>query len=141
MLFVTKIFHFEMAHAIHGYDGPCKHIHGHSYVLEVTVTAHSDDNAYLKETGFIVDFKDLKKIVSDTIVHRYDHKLVLSKEYMDENPAFSEAENLIIWDFEPSAENIILYFKNELNAILSEEMQLSKLKLYETSSSYAEWIK
>lgn len=141
MLFVTKIFHFEMAHAIHGYDGPCKHIHGHSYVLEVTVTADTDDNSYLKETGFIVDFKDLKKTVSDAIIHKYDHKLVLSKGYMDAHPNFSTAENLIIWDFEPSAENIILYFKNELNAILPQEMHLSKLKLYETSSSYAEWVR
>ena len=38
MLKLTKIFHFEMAHAIHGYAGACKHIHGHSYELHVTVT-------------------------------------------------------------------------------------------------------
>ncbi len=141
MLFVTKIFNFEMAHAIHGYDGPCKHIHGHSYILEVTVTSGNDEYDYLKDTGFIVDFKDLKKLVSDAIIKKYDHKLVLSKGYMDAHPGFSAAENLIIWDFEPSAENILLYFKNELNSILTGEMELAKLKLYETSSSYAEWVR
>ncbi|MFN8237445.1 MAG: 6-carboxytetrahydropterin synthase [Chitinophagales bacterium] len=141
MLLVTKIFHFEMAHAIHGYDGPCKHIHGHSYVLEVTVTSESDNNTYLDKTGFVVDFKDLKRIVTDAIIKKYDHKLVLSKEYMSAHPNFTAAENLIIWDFEPSAENIILYFKNTLNTILPEEMQLARLKLYETSSSFAEWIR
>jgi 6-pyruvoyltetrahydropterin/6-carboxytetrahydropterin synthase len=34
---VTKLFRFEMAHALNGYDGPCKNIHGHSYELQVTV--------------------------------------------------------------------------------------------------------
>ena len=37
MIRITKEFKFEMAHALHGYDGLCKNIHGHSYKLWVTI--------------------------------------------------------------------------------------------------------
>ncbi len=43
MIRLTKIFNFEMAHALYGYDGPCKNIHGHSYQLEVTIAGNLKD--------------------------------------------------------------------------------------------------
>lgn len=61
MLMVTKIFQFEMAHAIYGYPGACKNIHGHSYELHVTVSADYKKRSYIPDTGFIIDFKELKK--------------------------------------------------------------------------------
>jgi 6-pyruvoyltetrahydropterin/6-carboxytetrahydropterin synthase len=66
---------------------------------------------------------------------------VLSKDYLKANPHFSAAENLVVWDYEPSAENILLYFKNELDRALPKDVQLIKLKLYETTNSFAEWIR
>jgi 6-pyruvoyltetrahydropterin/6-carboxytetrahydropterin synthase len=141
MLQITKIFNFEMAHALYGYDGPCKDIHGHSYVLHVTVTTNYTESEYLGGTGIILDFKELKRIIGDTLIQKYDHGLVLSKSYLKANPNFSVAENLVVWDFEPSAENILLYFKNELDAVFPGEMRLVKLKLYETNNSFAEWTR
>ena len=57
MLSITKIFNFEMAHAINGYDGACKHIHGHSYQLFVSVSFAKNDSEYIAPPGFIIDFK------------------------------------------------------------------------------------
>ena len=140
MIHITKIFNFEMAHALYGYDGPCKDIHGHSYELHVTVTSDNCQKAgYLAGTGIMIDFKELKKIISETIINKYDHGLVLSKTYLQANPNFSVAENLVVWDFEPSAENILLYFKNELETVFPKEIRLVRLKLYETNNSFAEW--
>ena len=48
-------------------------------------------------------------------------------------------ENVETWVFEPSAENILLYIKNELEAQAPEGIQLEALRLYETSTSYVEW--
>jgi 6-pyruvoyltetrahydropterin/6-carboxytetrahydropterin synthase len=63
MLQLTKIFHFEMGHAIYGYTGICKNIHGHSYELHVTVSAEEEKQDYIASPGFIIDFKEIKKLL------------------------------------------------------------------------------
>ncbi|MBK7734574.1 MAG: 6-carboxytetrahydropterin synthase [Chitinophagaceae bacterium] len=139
MLSVTKIFRFEMAHALYGYAGKCKNIHGHSYVLHVTVTSSVNKQGYLPAPGLIFDFKDLKKIVDDLILQKLDHQLVLSGTYLNTNPAFMAAENLLIWEMEPSVENILLFIRQQLQLHFPGELQLLKLKLFETADSCAEW--
>jgi len=139
MIQVTKIFRFETAHAIHGYNGHCRNIHGHSYVLHVTVGSDTDDVAYLPKPGFVIDFKDLKKIVNRIIVEQLDHRLILSTDFLAEHPHTAASENLIVWEMEPTAENILLYVRNVLLAELPADIRLRKLKIYETSDSYAEW--
>lgn len=139
MLSVTKIFRSEMAHALYGYAGKCKNIHGHSYVLHVTVQGSGTPDGYLPAPGLIFDFKDLKKIVDDLILQKLDHQLVLSETYLKANPAFKASENLVEWTMEPSVENILLFIRGQLQLHFPKEIQLLKLKLFETADSYAEW--
>jgi|SRR5690606_4479962 6-pyruvoyltetrahydropterin/6-carboxytetrahydropterin synthase len=139
MLSLTKVFHFETGHALNEYEGACKNIHGHSYELRVSVTTSNQSDDFLPAPGFIIDFKEIKKIVTQKIVDHLDHKLILSKAYLQKHPQFNELENLIIWDFEPSAENILLFIKNTLFNEFPEEIKLRKLLLYETKSSFVEW--
>ena len=128
-----------MAHAIYGYPGACKNIHGHSYELHVTVTAGCDNGEYIPAPGFILDFKVLKQIVTTGIIHSFDHKLVLSSAYLEENPAVLVQQNLVTWEVEPTAENLLIYARLTLLEHLPPEVKLVKLKLYETKDSYAEW--
>ncbi|MBH2003668.1 MAG: 6-carboxytetrahydropterin synthase [Sphingobacteriia bacterium] len=139
MLQVTKIFRFETAHAIHGYNGHCKNIHGHSYVLHVTVGSEIGNVEFLPKPGFVIDFKDLKKLVHSIIVNQFDHHLILSEDFLAEHPNTGNPENLIVWKMEPTAENILLYIRNILLKELPPQILLRKLKIYETSDSYAEW--
>ena len=139
MLSITKIFNFEMAHAINGYDGACKHIHGHSYQLFVSVSFAKNDSEYIAPPGFIIDFKLLKQIVGKVVVSVLDHKLVLSKEFLANKPYEEVLENLIVWDFEPTVENILLFIKVAVSSELPRELRLTGLKLYETKDSYSEW--
>src|SRR5665647_2887595 len=139
MLSLTKIFHFEMAHAIHGYPGSCKNIHGHSYELHVTVTAGKESQNYIPAPGFILDFKELKQLVTSAIIQTFDHKLVLSHTYLCNNPAITSQENLVTWDVEPTAENLLIYIQQCIREKLDNGVKLVALKLYETKDSYAEW--
>ena len=67
---ITKKFRFEAAHALYGYDGKCKNIHGHNYKLFVTVIGVPvNDNSNAKE-GMVMDFGDLKKIVNTQIIEK-----------------------------------------------------------------------
>ena len=141
MIKLTKIFHFEMAHAIDGYKKKCKNIHGHSYELHVCVAEKTSRETYLDAPGFIIDFKELKQIVQEQIVQVLDHSLVLSEAYLQKFPALIQLENLQVWKFEPTAENILFYIKEKLEIAMPSNVQLMQLKLYETKDSYAAWIK
>jgi 6-pyruvoyltetrahydropterin/6-carboxytetrahydropterin synthase len=68
-----------MAHALKGYDGPCRNIHGHSYELYVTVIGKPLNDAGSPKNGMLMDFGDLKKIVRKCIVEEFDHGLVLNR--------------------------------------------------------------
>jgi 6-pyruvoyltetrahydropterin/6-carboxytetrahydropterin synthase len=139
MLRVTKIFRFETAHAIHGYAGSCRNIHGHSYVLHVTVQLAEPASGFLPAPGFVMDFKDLKRIVNTQVVDHFDHRIILSEAWLASNPSQLALENLEVWLVEPTAENILLKVRDNLQAALPGEVKLHSLKLYETSDSYAEW--
>ena len=141
MLQLTKIFHFETAHALHGYAGACKNIHGHSYELHVTVSSVDDYQNYIPAPGFMIDFKEIKKLVNILVVENFDHKVILSKDFLSDNPSFSSQENLVIFEAEPTAENLLIYILSNIQKGLPSNIQLVKLKLYETNDSYAEWVK
>ena len=139
MISITRIFNFEMAHALHNYEGPCANIHGHSYVLHVTVKSAKQDGG-LVPPGFIIDFKELKEIVHSKIIARLDHKVVLSSEWINSAESYSSFNNLFQFETEPTAENLLLFISKELMASLPAHVSLYSLKLFETANSYAEWI-
>jgi 6-pyruvoyltetrahydropterin/6-carboxytetrahydropterin synthase len=139
MIRLTKIFRFETAHALQGYEGKCRFIHGHSYELHVTVTDNNIHGQFMKGTGILMDFKDIKKMVQAEVIELLDHKIVLSKNFVAHNPNLPE-DNLFVMDAEPSAENLLIWISRKLQAVLPAGIQLAALKLYETADSFAEWI-
>ncbi len=137
---VTKQYDFEMAHALKGYDGPCKHIHGHSYKLFVTVIGEPIGDKGNNKLGMIIDFGDLKKIVKAEIVDVFDHALVLSNDSMLDCITMSEMiGNTLYVDYQPTCENFVVDFADRIKKCLSNELKLFSIKLYETATSYAEW--
>jgi 6-pyruvoyltetrahydropterin/6-carboxytetrahydropterin synthase len=139
MIRLTKIFHFEMAHAIHGYEGACKNIHGHSYELHVSVASVNNSDDYIPDSGILIDFKEIKKLVRTAIIEFFDHKMILSRDFLAQHPSFASQENLVTWEAEPTAENMLIFIKRTLCNKLPNGINLVHLKLYETKDSYAEW--
>ena len=140
MISVTKIFNFEMAHALYNYEGQCANIHGHSYILYVTVISSKKGENELIPPGFVVDFKELKQIVNSKIIALFDHKLVLSREYINSLEPHISFNNLFQFGAEPTAENLLLFISKELIDSLPANVSLHSLKLFETGNSYAEWV-
>ncbi len=138
---ITKDFRFEMAHALKGYDGLCKNIHGHTYELKVTVSGIpvSDENS--PKLGMVLDFGDLKKIVKEEIVNHYDHALVL----YDKMPAGLLAElkqnfdRIILKPYNPTSELMLIDFVEIIKKRLPRNIILKHMLLRETTTSYAEW--
>jgi 6-pyruvoyltetrahydropterin/6-carboxytetrahydropterin synthase len=140
MITITKIFRFETAHAIYGYQGPCAHIHGHSYELHVRVAAEENEAGYIGGTGIIIDFKDLKALVQTAVIKKLDHKLVLSKEYLAATTNSFANQEVVIFDAEPTAENLLIYIRKEIQNLFPQNIRLRSLTLWETRDSYAEWF-
>ena len=137
---VTKQFHFEMAHALLNYDGPCKNIHGHSYQLNVTVKGKVKNNTSDSDEGMVVDFGVIKKVVKDLVVDVYDHALVLNEKANIDTSQFQFMNKLIRVPFQPTCENMLVYFATLLKNKLPQDISLHSLFLRETNSSFAEWF-
>jgi 6-pyruvoyltetrahydropterin/6-carboxytetrahydropterin synthase len=138
---VSKEFHFEMAHALWNYDGVCKHIHGHSYKLFVTITGEPITDPGDSKLGMVMDFGDLKEIVKEPVVDMLDHSLVLNRTAGDTIPDDSNQmyDKVHLFDFQPTCENLVLYIVDKIKSFLPSGVELYSVRLYETASSFAEW--
>ncbi len=108
-MYLTKRFSFEAAHNLMNYKGKCANLHGHSYVLEVTVLGEPTQN------GMIIDFYDVKKIVEENVILKLDHK------YLNDIIEQSSAERISLWIW---------------NALHNELPALYEIKLFETEDSW-----
>lgn len=138
---ITKRFFFESAHALLGYDGKCRNVHGHSYVLEVTVAGQPINEPDHPKNGMVMDFGDLSRLVKESIVDIYDHCLLLNERQRDQIPEDLTRQfgRVIFLPFQPTSENLVIYFSQLLSDLLPENVSLYSLRLYETTTSYAEW--
>lgn len=139
---ITKQFSFETGHALYGYDGKCKNVHGHSYKLSVTVAGTPISDSSNVKFGMVIDFSDLKAIVKDEIVDVFDHATVfnkntphveLAKELKD------RGHSVLLVDYQPTSEMMVIDFAEKIKKHLPETIQLHSLKLQETDTSFAEW--
>ena len=140
---ITKQFSFETAHALHGYDGKCRNVHGHSYKLSVTVIGTPIADAQNVKYGMVIDFGDLKEIVNKEIVDKFDHATVFNKNTPHitlANQLLELGHNIILADYQPTSENMVIDFAEKIKKRLPENIQLHSLRLKETETSYAEWF-
>jgi 6-pyruvoyltetrahydropterin/6-carboxytetrahydropterin synthase len=120
---VVRRFEFCASHFLPGHPGPCDQLHGHNYVLEVGVSGA------VKESGFIIDFGELKRIVIDEVVCKIDHT------HLNKNRALHSIFRTV-----PTAENICLWITSKLTpALMGRGVRLHFVKLWETSNCYVEW--
>ena len=139
---ITKQFTFETGHALYGYDGKCKNVHGHSYKLSVTVIGSPITDSSNVKFGMVIDFTDLKKIVKGEIVDVFDHATVFNKNTPHVELAKElevRGHNILLVDYQPTSEMMVIDFAEKIKNNLPRNIQLHALRLQETDSSFAEW--
>lgn len=139
---ITKQFSFETGHALYGYDGKCKNVHGHSYKLSVTVIGKPIEDTSNVKYGMVIDFSDLKKIVKSEIVDVFDHATVFNKNTPHVELAKeleTRGHNVLLVNYQPTSEMMVIDFARKIKKHLPENIQLHSLKLQETETSFAEW--
>ena len=140
---ITKKFRFEAAHALYGYDGKCKNIHGHNYKLFVTIIGKPISNQSDVKFGMVMDFDDLKKIVKSEIINEFDHSVIFNKNSPHKELADELIKNdhkVILASYQPTIEEMIIDFAKRISSKLPAKVKLHSLKLEETETSYSEWF-
>ena len=124
MIMIVKRFEFHAAHKLPEHRGKCKHLHGHTYHLEVGVSGE------INQDGMIADFSQLKQLVKEVVIDPLDH-------------AYLNDESLSVLRFPytcPTAENMVEWMVDKLSARVEiTGCKLVYIKLHETDNSYVEW--
>lgn len=121
-MILRKTFRFEASHILPKHPGKCSRLHGHSWVLHVSVNGDVDPN-----TGFVMDYANITTAIKPLIDSRFDH--------------YHLNDSLGIY---PSSENILLWLARELSGVWEVRpeggylISWHTLALEETCTSYAE---
>lgn len=141
---ITRRLEFDAGHRIPNHEGHCRHIHGHRYVIEVTLLGDVLKHQGYADDGMVLDFGDIKKLTNELIVSKWDHAFLVAKEdqslvnFLGSIPD----HKTVILEAIPTVENLaqtafsILepVFKNNF----SGRLNLSRLRLYETPNCWAD---
>jgi len=131
-----------MAHTLYEYDGLCRNIHGHSYNLEVTLIGKPRNEPQHPKDGIVIDFSQIKELVKTQIVNRFDHSLMVNRLVPEKQQELlrQTSERIIVVDFQPTSENIVIYIASILQQHLPSGVNLFSVRLFETVTSFAEWF-
>ena len=136
---ISKEFKFDAAHALSGYDGKCKNIHGHSYRLLITVKGTPIKDKESPKFGMAIDFKELKRVVTANIIDIFDHSLILKEDALLAQELKKAYQTVQLLPFQPTSENLVEHFVQILQDRLPDNVILYSIKLYETETSHIEW--
>jgi len=135
MIEVTRRFDFCAGHRLLGHEGKCRHLHGHNYVAEVTVTAPE-----LDDLGMVVDFSVLKKNVGEWIDRNWDHGFIFNQN--DDEVIASLACVCAAKAFpmvsNPTAEVMASFLIDVCRGLITHPLSVTRVRLWETPKCYAE---
>jgi 6-pyruvoyltetrahydropterin/6-carboxytetrahydropterin synthase len=137
-LTLTRIFTFDTAHSLDNYPGKCRHIHGHTYTLFVTIEGPVINENGHPYDGMIMDFSDIKNWVHEAVLKKFDHFLLLRKGSELSKIEYPEWDHVYLTSYQPSCENILMDISGKLLATIPDGIRLSRVKLHETPTAFAE---
>jgi 6-pyruvoyltetrahydropterin/6-carboxytetrahydropterin synthase len=141
---ITRRLEFDAGHRIPFHGGQCRHMHGHRYVLEVTLCGDVMEHRGFGDDGMVLDFGDIKTIANEEIVQKWDHAFLVAKEDRAVVDFLSTIPNhkTVVLDAIPTVENLAHVAFATLAPIFQKRfggrLALSRLRLYETPNCWAD---
>ncbi len=128
---VSRQIDFCYGHRLLNYDGKCKNLHGHNGRAEIVLAGD-----VLDERGMLLDFSDIKRVVSHWIDENLDHRMILCKDDPAVEALQQLGEPLHLIDTNPTAENIARIICEFTH---SQGFPVEEVRLWETRSCYASY--
>ena len=144
ILSITRRLEFDSGHRIPNHDGQCKHLHGHRYAIEITLTGEVADHPGKADDGMVLDFGDIKRLANQYVVEPWDHAFLVAKEDTGLVTFLGTLPNhkTVIMEHVPTVENLahaaFTILKPVFSKAFSGRLELSMIRLYETPNCWAD---
>ncbi|OFZ66016.1 MAG: 6-carboxytetrahydropterin synthase QueD [Betaproteobacteria bacterium RBG_16_56_24] len=146
-MFITRRLEFDAGHRIPSHKSQCKHLHGHRYAIEITLSGDIITRDGLSEQGMVMDFTDVKRIAGEQLVDAWDHAFLVyrgDKQVCDFLATLPDHKTVIL-DVVPTAENLAQAAFDILDPayqdIYGNHLRLERIRLYETPNNWADCVR
>lgn len=146
-MLITRRLEFDAGHRIPHHGSQCRHMHGHRYALEITLSGEIMDTEGTAEQGMVMDFSEVKTIANSVLVNHWDHAFLV---YRGDRAVVAFLETLpehktIVLPMVPTAENLAAEAFRVLDAAYVDtygnQLKLQRVRLYETPNNWADAVR
>jgi len=143
---ITTRLEFDAGHRIPNHNSQCRNLHGHRYVIEITLNGNIITEENTSENGMVMDFSDVKRIAREHVVDCWDHAFLV---YKNDQPVLNFLNSLpnhktVIFNQVPTAENMATeafrILQDQYQDLFGNQLKLSRVRLYETPNSWADAV-
>lgn len=146
-MLITRKLEFDAGHRISTHNSQCRHLHGHRYVIEITLSGNIISEKGVAQQGMVMDFSEVKRIAKSALVDKWDHAFLV---YSGDAPVMEFLQSLkdhktVVLDVQPTAENLAMIAFGILDEayqdIYGNHLQLEQVRLFETPNCWADAIR
>ena len=146
-MLITRRLEFDAGHRIPDHKSQCRHLHGHRYAIEITLSGSVIDKAGDAANGMVMDFSQVKDLAKAHLIDLWDHAFLA---YAGDQPVVDFLQSLpehktVLLDCVPTAENLAEKAFSTLDAVFRErfgsQLQLERVRLYETPNCWADALR
>lgn len=147
MLTITRKLEFDAGHRIPDHRSQCRNLHGHRYVLEITLQGDVVETEGAPDRGMVMDFADVKSLAMEHLVNRWDHAFLV---YAGDTPVRTFLESMpehktVVLDRVPTVENLAAIAFETLadvyDAHYGVNLRLLRVRLFETPNCWADYVR
>ncbi len=143
-MLITRRLEFDSGHRIPNHKSQCRHLHGHRYAIEITLSGKIIEIEGASDQGMVMDYSDVKDIAKREIVDLWDHAFLVYRHdhellnFLNSIPG----HKTVILDTPPTAENLALAAFEILDAVYAKKgLILERVRLFETPNNWADALK
>ncbi|MDX8400176.1 MAG: 6-carboxytetrahydropterin synthase QueD [Gallionellaceae bacterium] len=141
---ITRRLEFDAGHRIPNHNSQCKHLHGHRYAIEITLSGEIISTEGVSEQGMVMDFSDVKRIAKEHVVDAWDHAFLVyrgDKQVMDFLNTLDDHKTVVM-NVVPTAENLAKVAFELLDGAYRDtfgnDLRLERVRLFETPNNWAD---
>lgn len=144
---ITRRLEFDAGHRIPNHNSQCRHLHGHRYALEVTLSGDIITTEGVSEQGMVMDFSEVKRIAKEIVVDAWDHAFLVYRgdrtvlEFLSSLPE----HKTVVLEVPPTAEHLAMIAFNLLDSAYQDSygnhLRLEQVRLYETPNNWADHLR
>jgi 6-pyruvoyltetrahydropterin/6-carboxytetrahydropterin synthase len=146
-MLITRRLEFDAGHRIPHHHSQCRHLHGHRYAMEITLSGDIILTEGVPEQGMVMDFSEVRDIARTHVVDPWDHAFLVyagDQPVVDFLNALPEHKTVVL-DCVPTAENLAAEAFRILDAAYHDtfgnHLRLERVRLYETPNNWADAIR